>query len=125
MTSPMTLTATPLQVALSFLIDDAIAWREPDRHGCCDDGEPCGDHAADQAQADAMGVLLAAVEDAPGDDAALEALRGVPADVLAEVTGATWDQELAAAITAASAPEDQNGPQISPAGRAEAPPSAP
>jgi hypothetical protein len=95
----MTLAGAPLQVALAFVIDDAIRWREQGRHGCCEDGEPCGDHAADQARADAMGVLLAAVEDAPGDDEALEALRAVPAGVLAEVAGATWDQDLADAIT--------------------------
>jgi hypothetical protein len=95
----MTLAETPLAAAVAFVIADAIAYREPDRRGCCEDGEPCGDHEADQARADAMGVLLTAVEDADGDDAALEALRGVPADVLAEVTGTTWDQELAAAIT--------------------------
>jgi hypothetical protein len=94
----MTLAETPLQVALAFVIDDAIRWREPDRHGCCEDGEPCGDHADGQARADAMGVLLAAVEDAPGDEAALEALRGIPAGVLAEVAGTTWDEDLADAI---------------------------
>jgi hypothetical protein len=95
----MTFAESPLLVTLAFTIADAIEWRESRRRGCCEDGEPCAAHAQDQARAGALGVLLAAMEDAAGDEAVFGALRSVPADVLAEITGTTWDAELAAAIT--------------------------
>jgi hypothetical protein len=71
------------------VIDDAIRYREPDREGCCEDGEACRDHANDQVIATAMSRMLSAVESSAGDEAVMTALCGSCQPVLAAIAAAT------------------------------------
>jgi hypothetical protein len=75
----------PVRDALAWLLDDAIAFRLPDREGCCEGKEACGDHAADQALADSVSALTEAVESAGDDEKAIAALRALCPLVLAEI----------------------------------------
>lgn len=96
----VTMTAAPLRDALVAVLEDAIAWREPDTEGCCDRDGMCGDHEADQDRADAMASILAEIREADDDKGALAVLVTAPDELLAEIAGATTDQDVrAAAIT--------------------------
>jgi hypothetical protein len=95
-------TATPLRDALAWIIDDAIAWREPQADTCSDcerAGGTCRDHESDAAIADAMHAMAAEVEAAGTDDEAIAGLRAFAPMVLEEIAKATTDEDVIAAIT--------------------------
>jgi hypothetical protein len=88
----------PLQNALMSVLDDAIGWRAPQVYGCCTEDEMCGDHQADEDRARAMEALMKAMGEADGDGAVLALLAAATPEVLAEITGATADEDVIAAI---------------------------
>ena len=89
-----------LKDRLILAIFDAIEHREPqDISGCCWWDSLCATHEAAFAMAGALRITAAGVEAADDDEEALEAVRSVGKPVRDEITGATTDPALRAAIT--------------------------
>ncbi len=91
----VTVTGTPVTDALVAVFEDAIACREPDTSGCCEDSpvrEPmCGDHQADKDRADAMAEVLAVIRTADSDEATLVILAAAPYGLLTGICGGDRD----------------------------------
>lgn len=83
----------PVRDALAWILDDAIAFRLPDREGCCEGKDACRDHASDQAVADSVSALMGALESAGNDEEAIAALRAFCPLVLAEIALAYGDED--------------------------------
>lgn len=86
-------TSAPVRDALTWVLDDAIRYREPDREGCCEGKGACQDHANDQAAADSVSALMEAIESAGDDEEAIAALRAFCPLVLAETAAYDSDED--------------------------------
>lgn len=102
-----TLTA-PAQDDLIAVVAEAVEYRKRQLDGCCWVTEPCSGHRAAADMARALRLAEFAVSACRTGTRALAIIRGLPQSARDEITGATTDQELIAAITGGT---DRGGDQ--------------
>jgi hypothetical protein len=94
-----TLTAIPAREELAFLIGEAIGHRVPQVSGCCWQDSMCDSHGRDRLMTAALRLAQMGVERSDSDAEALEVIRSLAPRVIDEITGATTDENMIAAIT--------------------------
>jgi hypothetical protein len=93
------LMTAPTREELARLIGEAIAHREPqDISGCCWRDALCESHDDAFSMAGVLRLVLAEVEAAGTTAEALEVIRSLAPQVIAEITGATKNEDVIAAI---------------------------
>lgn len=89
----------PSRAELAALTTEAAEHRESQLGGCCCPDRPCGEHEAATAMAHVLRMTALFARACDSDEEALVFIRSRSPQVLAEITGATTDEALAAAIT--------------------------
>lgn len=94
-----TLTAViPSREAIASLAAEAAGHRESQLEGCCWPDEPCAAHEPAAAMGWALRMTVLAIRACGTSGEALRVIRSLAPRVQAEITGATADEDMIAAI---------------------------